>query len=115
MATVKRSQVCNGEDEEQEDQKMEQFFALIRNFQEARNKRKNELRQREEKINNKKQNKIRRLDDEQSSWVPTFEWSDFTQEIEFRRPSIIFPTSYNKKEDKKKSEEDDVLDLKLSL
>ena len=115
MATEKRSQVCNGEYEEQEDQKMEQFFALIRNFQEACNKRKNELRQREEKLKNKKQNKIRRLDDEQSSWVPTFEWIDFTEEIEFRKPPIVFPNPHYKKEEKKKPEEDDGLDLKLTL
>ena len=115
MATEKRVHVCNGEDEEQEDQKMEQFFALIRNFQEARNRRKDELRQRDEKIKNKRQNKIRRLDDEQSSWIPTFEWEDFTEEIEFRRPPIIFPTPYNKKDDNKKQEEDDGLDIKLTL
>ncbi|XVE73499.1 hypothetical protein DITRI_Ditri11bG0122900 [Diplodiscus trichospermus] len=119
MATEKRSdQVCNGEDEEQEDQKMEQFFALIRNFQEARNRIKNELRQREEikKKKMKKQNKIRRLDhEEQSSWVPTFEWADFTEDIEFRRPPIIFPTPYNENEEKKMQEEDGGLDLKLTL
>ncbi|XVF32951.1 hypothetical protein REPUB_Repub17cG0127100 [Reevesia pubescens] len=121
MATEKRSHVRNGEevDEEQEDdQKMEQFFALIRNFQEARKRRKNELEQRDDQeISKKKQNnKIRKLEDEQSSWVPTFEWADFTEEIEFRRPPIIFPTPiYNKKDDKKKLEEDDGLDLKLTL
>ncbi|XP_022769782.1 protein NIM1-INTERACTING 1-like [Durio zibethinus] len=113
MATQKRSRVCSGEDEDKEDQKMEQFYDLIRNFHEARNRRKNELRQREEI--KKKQNKTRRLDDEQSSWVPTFELADFTEEIEFRRPPIIFPSPYNKKEDKKKQEEDDGLDLKLTL
>ena len=46
MATEKRVHVCNGEDEEQDDQKMEKFFALIKNFQEARNRRNDELRQR---------------------------------------------------------------------
>ncbi|XVF22028.1 hypothetical protein REPUB_Repub12eG0139100 [Reevesia pubescens] len=119
MATEKTSHVCiNGEDveDQQEEKKMEQFFALIRNFQEARNRRKNELRQREEIT--KKQKKMRRLDDdEQSSWVPTFEWADFTQEIEFRRPPIIFPSPcYNKNDhDKNRKEEDDGLDLNLTL
>ncbi|XP_022728151.1 protein NIM1-INTERACTING 1-like [Durio zibethinus] len=116
MATdEKRVHVYNGEDKEQEDQKMEQFFALIRNFQEARNRRKDALGQREEKITNRKLNKIRRLDDEHSSWVPTFEWADFTKDIEFRRPPIIFPSPNNKKDDKKKQDEDDGLDLKLTL
>ncbi|XVF72802.1 hypothetical protein PTKIN_Ptkin12aG0149300 [Pterospermum kingtungense] len=124
--TEKRSEVCNGElVEEQEDddeQKMEQFFALIKNFQEARNKRKNELRiQSDEKINKNKikQKKIRRLDHEleqSTTWVPTFEWADFTEEVEFRTPPIIFPSPYNNKEDKKQEQEDDGgLDLKLTL
>ncbi|XVE77509.1 hypothetical protein DITRI_Ditri13aG0068500 [Diplodiscus trichospermus] len=118
MATEKRAHVCNGEDEEQDDEKIEKFFALVRNFQEERNRRKDELRLRggEESVKNKRQSKIRRLDDEQSSWVPTFEWSDFTEEIEFRRPPIIFPGPYKKKDEKKKQEEeDDGLDLKLTL
>ncbi|OMO64071.1 hypothetical protein CCACVL1_22076 [Corchorus capsularis] len=123
MATEKViRRACNGEDDEleQEDQKMEQFFALIRNFQEARNKRKHELRQKEEKAEiKKKQNKMKRADvdhDEQSSWVPTFEWTDFTEEIEFRRPPIIFPSPYNNKQGKKiEAEDDHGLDLKLTL
>lgn len=132
--TGKRSEVCNGEEyeEQEDDQKMEQFFAIIRNFREARNRRKDELirKQREDHDKNKeknknknKQKKMRRLDDrhdEQSNtWVPTFEPADFTEQIEFRRPPIIFPPSpYSKKEDKKQhkqEEEEDGLDLKLTL
>ncbi|OMO82218.1 hypothetical protein COLO4_23173 [Corchorus olitorius] len=123
MATEKViSHVCNGEDDdlEQEDQKMEKFFALIRNFQEARNKRKHELRQKEEKAEiKKKQNKMKRSDvddhNEQSSWVPTFEWTDFTEGIEFRRPPIIFPSPFNNKQGKKIEADDDGLDLRLTL
>ncbi|MBA0736252.1 hypothetical protein Gogos_009819 [Gossypium gossypioides] len=103
MASKKRVHVCNGEDEEQEDEKMEQFFALIRNFHEAVNRRKNELRQRDEKI--------RRVDGMQTSWVPTFEWADFADEIEFRRPSTI----NNKEEKGKHEEEEEGLDLRLTL
>ncbi|KAE8697160.1 hypothetical protein F3Y22_tig00110630pilonHSYRG00031 [Hibiscus syriacus] len=116
MATEESNHVSNGEDDrqEQEDEKMEQFFALLRNFREARNKRKQELRQRddeEEMSKNMKKNKASNLgDDEQPSWVPRFEWEDFTAEIEFRRPLIVFPTPYNKKQ-----EEDDGLDLNLTL
>ncbi|KAE8693699.1 hypothetical protein F3Y22_tig00110794pilonHSYRG00102 [Hibiscus syriacus] len=121
MATKERNRVSNGEGdrEEQEDEKMEQFFALLRSFREARNKRKHELRQRddEEDINKKKKNKTSKLgDDERSSWVPRFEWEDFTAEFEFRRPLVVvFPTPYNKKEDKKKQEEYDGLALNLTL
>ncbi|KAE8671246.1 hypothetical protein F3Y22_tig00111983pilonHSYRG00063 [Hibiscus syriacus] len=83
-------------------------------FQEARDRRRDELRQREE-ITEKKQNKARRLN-EQSSWVPCFEWADFTEDIEFPRSPIIFPTPYNNTDDiKKKQRDDDGLDLKLTL
>ncbi|MBA0802477.1 hypothetical protein Gohar_012762, partial [Gossypium harknessii] len=106
MASEKENHVVNGEDEEEEE-KMEQFFALLRNFREARNRRKHELIQREqEEISKKKKkkNKISKLGDdgEKSSWVPSFEWEDFTAEIEFRRPSIIFPPSFNNKQEEKK-------------
>ncbi|GMI69492.1 NIM1-interacting 1 [Hibiscus trionum] len=102
---------CNGEDgEREEEEKMEQFFALIRNFREARDRRKDELRQ----------NKARRLNNEQSNWVPCFEWADFTGEIEFRTTPIIFPTlNNNNKDDSGKQQQqqqrDDGLDLKLTL
>ncbi|KAE8681668.1 hypothetical protein F3Y22_tig00111311pilonHSYRG00271 [Hibiscus syriacus] len=116
MATEERNRVSDGEDdrEDQEDEKMEQFFALLRNFREARNKRKHELKQRdeEEEMSKKmKKNKTIKLgDDERPSWVPRFEWEDFTAEIEFRRQLIVFPTPYEKKQ-----EEDDGLDLNLTL
>ncbi|KAK8509764.1 hypothetical protein V6N13_093615 [Hibiscus sabdariffa] len=121
MESEKSEVRCNGENKEEEE-KMEQFFALIRNFQEARDRRRDELRQREEITEKKKQqNKARRLNqnnttNEQSNWVPCFEWADFTEEIEFRRTPIIFPTLYNNKEDNKKQRrDDDGLDLKLTL
>lgn len=98
---------------EQEDQKMEQFFALIRSFQEARNRRKVELEEKQKK------KKVRRLNDQepQSSWVPSFEWEDFTEDIKFRRPPLIFPRPCNDKKilDDKKPKEEDGLDLRLTL
>ncbi|XP_044492598.1 protein NIM1-INTERACTING 1-like [Mangifera indica] len=106
--------VCNAEDELQEEEKIEKFFSLIRSFQEARNRRREQLNESEEKA---KKNKIRRVDnghEEQSSWVPSFEWQDFTEEIEFRRPPIVLPSPCNKKEEKKRVK-DDGLDLKLTL
>ncbi|KAH7578197.1 hypothetical protein ACOSP7_000599 [Xanthoceras sorbifolium] len=116
--------VCNGgEDhhhkEDKEDEKMEKFFSLIRSFHEARNRRRQELNDLEDK---RKKNKIRRCNgaDQQqsSSWVPSFEWQDFTEEIEFRRPPTIFPTPYNNKDlgnKKQRRQEEDGLDLKLTL
>ncbi|KAE8703568.1 hypothetical protein F3Y22_tig00110467pilonHSYRG00068 [Hibiscus syriacus] len=99
---------------------MEQFFALIRNFQEARDRRKDELRQREEAAEKKQQNKAQRVNNnnEQSSWVPCFEWADFTEEIEFRRSPVTLPSPYNSKDYNKKQQQqrdDDGLDLKLAL
>lgn len=119
MGSEKENHVVNGEDEAEEEQ-MEQFFALLRNFRAARNRRKHVLTQIEQegisKKTKTKKNKIsKRGDDgEQSSWVPSFVWEDFTAEIEFRRPPIIFPPSYNSKQEEKK-QEDDGLDLNLTL
>ncbi|XP_044501903.1 protein NIM1-INTERACTING 1-like [Mangifera indica] len=109
------SRVGNAEDDLQEEEKIEMFFSLIRSFHEARNRRRENLNGLEEKGNKKK--KIRRTDnrqEEQSSWIPSFEWQDFTEDIEFRRSPIIFPSPCNKKEEKKQVEEDG-LDLKLAL
>lgn len=116
------------DDDQNEEERMEKFFALIRGFHEARNRRRNELNEIEAR--NKK--KMRKSDDHrESGWVPAFQWEDFTQGIEFRKqpppppPSLLFPAGVpncnviiNKKEDKKKLEEYNeggLLDLKLAL
>lgn len=116
-----KGNVYNGEDDDQiqiqdespkEEEKMEKFFALIRNLQEA-----------------KRNNKVRKLDHRQEStpssgWVPKFEWQDFAQDIEFVKPPPILPGPCNhnyKRQDNKRrhhSHEDDDgshLDLKLTL
>lgn len=116
------------DDDQNEEERMKKFFALIRGFQEARNRRRNELNELEAR--NKK--KMRNSDDHrESGWVPAFQWEDFTQEIEFRKqpppppPSLLFPAGVpnsnliiNQKEDKNKLEEHNeggLLDLKLAL
>lgn len=126
----------NGEDDDQiqirdesskEEEKMEQFFALIKNFHDARNRRKQELQEA------KRNNKIIKLDHHQestnsSSWVPKFEWQDFTQDIEFVKPPPILPSPCNhnhnhnhshKHQDNKRrrhiDEDDDGTDLDLKL
>ncbi|KAB1216951.1 hypothetical protein CJ030_MR4G016036 [Morella rubra] len=98
------SSLRNGEgkhDDNEEDQvKMEKFYALIRSFREAQNyyKRK-ELNELEKKNKNKK---IKRVggDEQLSCWVPKFGEEDFTEDIEFRRP-LIFLGPCNKEKDKK--------------
>lgn len=105
----------NGEaEQEEEEAKMEKFFALIRSFREARNYRRKELMNDSQVINNKK--KMKRVGgDDHSSWVPKFEWEDFTKEVEFVRPPLIFPGPCNNKEKDKEEQEDSGLDLKLTL
>ncbi|CAK7348489.1 unnamed protein product [Dovyalis caffra] len=102
-----------GELDEQEDQKMEQFFALIRSFQDARNRRKDEMEEKQQKKKARGPND----QEQQSSWVPSFEWEDFTKDIQFRNPPLIFPGPCNneKKLEDKKPKEDDGLDLGLTL
>ncbi|KAJ8747182.1 hypothetical protein K2173_014497 [Erythroxylum novogranatense] len=108
-----KGRVCNeGLDvkEEEENRKMEEFFALIRGFQEARNRRKVEILEERER---KKAKKTIRVDRGQSSsWVPSFVWEDFTAEIEFGKPPLIFPQPCNRKNDE---EDGNGINLKLAL
>ncbi|KAF9688199.1 hypothetical protein SADUNF_Sadunf02G0172300 [Salix dunnii] len=103
-----------GDLDEQEDQKMEQFFALIRSFHEARSRWKDEL---VEKPRKKKKVRVSNDEEPQSSWVPTFQWEDFTEDIKFIKPPLILPSPCNnrKKLDGKKPKEDDDLELRLAL
>ncbi|OAY61975.1 protein NIM1-INTERACTING 1 [Manihot esculenta] len=109
---VDRDGDYNGENDEHEDQKVEEFFALIRSFKEARNRRKDESFE-----DNERKKKLRRLNEAHPSWVPSFELEDFkfNDEIQFRRLPLICPRPRNQKEDKKQQDEDDGLDLNLSL
>ncbi|KAA8549044.1 hypothetical protein F0562_000728 [Nyssa sinensis] len=101
------------DDDQQEEEKMEKFFALIRSFGEARDRRRRELNEMEMT----KSKKTRKLESGQSTWVPSFKWEDFTEDVEFiRRAPLIFPAPCNKKEDKKDEEDNEGdLDLKLTL
>ncbi|WCJ22658.1 hypothetical protein M5689_004736 [Euphorbia peplus] len=94
--------------DEVDEEKVEEFFALIKSFQEARNRRKDEvILEEEERLMKRK--KVRRLNDEKPSWIPCFQWEDFTDhDIKFRTPPVILP---RREEDKN----DDGLDLKLAL
>ncbi|XP_059440065.1 protein NIM1-INTERACTING 1-like [Corylus avellana] len=107
-----------GDEEDEEEAKMEKFFALIRSFREARNyyKRKEMNELEKKKRSNKKMKMMCSGDDLQKSscWVPKFEQEDFTREVEFRRPPLVFPSPCNK-EKAKKGEAEVGLDLKLAL
>ncbi|CAK9145258.1 unnamed protein product [Ilex paraguariensis] len=98
---------------EPEEEKMEKFFALIKSFNDARNRRRNELMIINEMEKKKNKRKRPEVDLQQSSWVPSFKWEDFTEEIEFRRPPLIFPDPCNSRQVQK--DQQDCLDLNLTL
>ncbi|KAK8473695.1 hypothetical protein PHAVU_001G215800 [Phaseolus vulgaris] len=77
-----------GKDEEKEEEtKMEEFYALLRRFRDARDRRRKEL---EELEKSEKKRKV--ATEQQSGWMPSFEWEDFTNEVEFRGQPLRFTT-----------------------
>ncbi|KAL2456065.1 Uncharacterized protein Adt_01365 [Abeliophyllum distichum] len=116
MRTAERNA---GEDEEDEEKKIEEFFALIRNFKDARNRLNDQM----EKGNNKRRRKSDSDSDDHrksAAWVPAFQWEDFTTEIEFKRPSSALPLPCNNNRNEIFKKDDEVggssgLDLKLTL
>lgn len=111
--------------EDDEEEKIETFFALVRGYQEARNRRRNELREIEMRSNKKSRSSGE--DVRNSGWVPAFQWEDFTHENENRKhqsphPVLVFHTghaslvtSVGKKEDKKMAEDHNEGELDLTL
>ncbi|GFY98640.1 hypothetical protein Acr_13g0000410 [Actinidia rufa] len=106
MENGKREEIKSNDAEEE---KIDKFFALIRNFRDARN----EL---EMIINNNNKRRKTHVDQKPSSWTPSFEWQDFTH-VGFASPptSLIFPNpnSHNnhhnqqQQDGKKQQEEED--------
>ena len=107
---------ADADDVEEEERKMERFYSLLRSFHNARNRRRKDLDDLEK--NDTKSKKMKTMTkQEASTWVPSFEWEDFTTEIEFRKPSLVVPNPRDRRDTgKKEIPEDDVgLDLKLAL
>jgi len=105
------------EEKEEEEMKMDEFYALLRRFRDARDRRRKELEELE------KSEKKRKVATEQhSGWVPSFEWEDFANEVEFRGQPLRFttpspsppPTLKQRKNDKHHLH-DNSLDLNLAL
>lgn len=102
-----------------EEEKIETFFALIRGYQEARNRRRNELKEIEMRSNKK----TRSCGDDRrnSGWVPAFQWEDFTYEnrkhpLVFHAGQASIVTSIDKKKEKIAEEcNEGELDLTLAL
>ncbi|WVZ06153.1 hypothetical protein V8G54_019499 [Vigna mungo] len=110
-----------GKDEEKEEMmKMEEFYALLRRFRDARDRRRKEL---EELEKSEKKRKV--PTEEQSGWVPSFEWEDFTNEVEFRGQPLRFTTpspaspsprlTLKKRKNDQHHLHDNSLDLNLAL
>ncbi|CAI9767800.1 unnamed protein product [Fraxinus pennsylvanica] len=109
-----------GEVEEEDDEKkIEEFFALIRKFKDLRN----QMNDHTDKGKNKRKRKPDSDSDEHqrksaaaAAWVPVFHWEDFTADVKFRRPSSVLPPPCNiiKKDDDEVSGSSG-LDLKLTL
>lgn len=115
----------SGEDakEQDEDMKMEKFFALMRRFGEARKRLRKEFMEDDidcQGLNKKMMIWKRSTADDQrrsSTWVPSFQRDDFTTEIDFIAPPLILPNpcNHSKEPNKQVLEEDTDLDLKLKL
>ncbi|KAF7120287.1 hypothetical protein RHSIM_Rhsim13G0001700 [Rhododendron simsii] len=134
MGNEKREKInglkgCQPEEEEEDkevEEKMNKFYALIRSFRDARDRRRNELlKEMEINNNNNKNNKKRKAAEQQivSSLVPSFRMEDFTQqgEAEFKRTPLKFrPTPSSIKihepdDDDLVLDKESGLDLKLAL
>ncbi|XP_061373643.1 uncharacterized protein LOC133315970 [Gastrolobium bilobum] len=121
MENKKKREVTVGDDGEVEDEiKMEKFYSLLRSFRDARDRRRRELKELETIESNKKKMKTTTASKPKSDTC--FEWQDFTTEIHFRKPPLVFPNPVtvedNNNKGKTKSEQQqqhDSLDLKLAL
>ncbi|QCD98315.1 NIM1-interacting protein 1/3 [Vigna unguiculata] len=101
--------------------KMEEFYALLRRFRDARDRRRKEL---EEIEKSEKKKKV--ATEQHSGWVPSFEWEDFTNEVEFRgqqplhftTPSTASPSPRTTRKQRKNDQHHlhhNSLDLNLAL
>lgn len=72
-------------EEDHDEKEMEKFYALVKNYREARDHRMQELNEMDQMMNKKRKFD----DDKKSGWMPSFEWEDFKQEnVELLRKSV---------------------------
>ncbi|MED6131218.1 hypothetical protein PIB30_007907 [Stylosanthes scabra] len=122
MERKKRGVVTYGghhhdDDDSGDEAKMEKFYSLLRRFRDARDRRKSELKEMEN--NNQESNVINK---KAKTAEVSFVLQDFTTEIEFRKPPLVFPNPVRcdavtdaKKGKKEQRQQDRPLDLKLAL
>ncbi|KAE9611874.1 putative NPR1/NH1-interacting protein [Lupinus albus] len=110
MENKNREVTHDGDDEMEDERKIEMFYSLLRNFRDARDRRRRELHELE-----KNESKSKKL---KTNTEGCFEWQDFTTEIHFIKPSLTFPKPIPCDNNKGKSKEqqqyeDHDLELKL--
>ena len=102
------------EPEEDEDKKMEMFFNLIRNYQEARKRRRQELI---EDSGETAPNPTKRSDNGEKSGIapPVFRAEDFTHCLDLNLEPIVSTEEEKQEEEEEETREQNVLDLNLAL
>ncbi|XP_023004697.1 protein NIM1-INTERACTING 1 [Cucurbita maxima] len=103
------------EEEKEEEMKMEAFFDLVRNFKEMRDQRRKELMivcDGEKAAAAEMRKKKMKTVENRSAWIPRFEREDFDEEFQVRGPAKEEAAAAKKK---KVKNEEDILDLNLSL
>ncbi|BAT95246.1 hypothetical protein LR48_Vigan02g150300 [Vigna angularis] len=120
----KKREVRNDDDrdDENDEMKMEKFYSLLRSFRDARDRRRRELMELEKNESNRKKMKATTTTSTKAKPEVAFEFQDFTTDIHFRKPPLVFPnpssrgTTKDINNGKKNKEQHDVaLDLKLAL
>ncbi|XP_035549351.1 uncharacterized protein LOC118349296 [Juglans regia] len=126
-ASKKRKNCLHHDDdvEEDDEQKMEKFFALIRNIREARDQRvrSNGPDVIKGSIDNKRSKMNKVIEEEKKIkivtevWKPSFEPEDFMEKVAGAQFKTVLGSSQIQETDqeKEKEEEEGLLDLKLSL
>lgn len=108
-------------EEEEEEMKMEAFFALVRNFKEMRDQRRKELMigcDGEKAAAAEMRKRKMKTVENRSAWIPRFEREDFDEEFQVRGPAkeeAAAAAIATAKKKKKVKNEEDILDLNLSL
>lgn len=124
-ASKKRKYCLDHDDdvEEDDEQKMEKFFALIRNIQEARDQLvssngpdviKGSIENNRSKKNKVIEEEIKKIKIVTEVWKPSFEPEDFMEKVAGSQLKTVLGSSQIQETDQEK-EEEGLLDLKLSL
>ncbi|KAL4603889.1 hypothetical protein ACB092_10G155600 [Castanea dentata] len=112
---MKRKYVEGGREEsaaiDEEEEKINTFFTLVRNIRDTHNQLLMRESEEKGKGKGKEQEKEREM---KSAWTPSFKWEDFEEDVQLRNNSVMPPSS-SKKEEHCKTEEQEELDLNLSL